>query len=325
MNELKIVASASYVPPTVVTNDKLAQIMDTSDEWIKTRTGIKERRVSLKVNTSGLCVQVAKKLLKKSKIKAEEVDLIIVATMSPDSNTPATAAIVQGEIEAKNAFAFDISAACSGFVYGLKVAANFLKDEQIKNILLIGGEVLSKLVDWTDRKTAVLFGDGAAGVLLTRNNTQQSYLLSSDIKTFGASYDKLTAGCDQALQSFPPAGSQRPTAFGMDGREVYNFATRQVPKSLVQACEQAKMTPDQIDLFLLHQANARIIQSVAKKMKLPLEKFPTNIAKYGNTSAASIPLLLAELSEQGKLWRGQIIAFSGFGGGLTLGTVIIKY
>lgn len=325
MDEFKIVASASYVPPTVITNDQLAQIMDTSDEWITTRTGIKERRVSLKANTSGLCVQVAKELLKKSKIKAEEVDLIIVATMSPDSNTPATAAIVQGEIEAKNAFAFDISAACSGFVYGLKVAANFLKDEQIKNVLLIGGEVLSKLVDWTDRKTAVLFGDGAAGVLLTSANTQQSYLLSSDIKTFGASHDKLTAGCDQVAPSFPPTGPQRPTAFGMDGREVYNFATRQVPKSLVRACEQAGLTPDQVDLFLLHQANARIIQSVAKKMKLPLEKFPTNIAKYGNTSAASIPLLLAELSEQGVLERGQIIAFSGFGGGLTLGTVIIKY
>lgn len=325
MDELKIVASASYVPPTVITNDQLAQIMDTSDEWIKTRTGIRERRVSLKANTSGLCVQVAKELLKKSKIKAEEVDLIIVATMSPDSNTPATAAIVQGEIEAENAFAFDISAACSGFVYGLKVAANFLKDKQIKNVLLIGGEVLSKLVDWTDRKTAVLFGDGAAGVLLTRDDTQQSYLLSSDIKTFGASHAKLTAGCDQVSPSFPPTGARRPTAFGMDGREVYNFATRQVPKSLVRACEQVGLTPDQVDLFLLHQANARIIQSVAKKMKLPLEKFPTNIAKYGNTSAASIPLLLAELSERGMLERGQIIAFSGFGGGLTLGTVIIKY
>lgn len=325
MDKLKIVASASYVPPTVITNDQLAQIMDTSDEWIKSRTGIKERRVSLKANTSDLCVQVAKELLKKGKIKAEEVDLIIVATMSPDSNTPATAAIVQGEIKAKNSFAFDISAACSGFVYGVKVAANFLKDEQIKNVLLIGGEVLSKLVDWTDRKTAVLFGDGAAGVLLTKDDTQQSYLLSSDIKTFGASHDKLTAGCDQVLHSFPPTEERRPTAFGMDGRAVYNFATRQVPKSLVRACEQAGLKPDQVDLFLLHQANARIIQSVAKKMKLPAEKFPTNIAKYGNTSAASIPLLLAELSEQGKLWRGQIIAFSGFGGGLTLGTVIIKY
>ena len=325
MEKLKVIATASALPAQRVTNGDLALIMETSDEWIKTRTGIKERRISIAENTAQLCTKVATKLLAKGKLTADQLDLIIVATMSPDSNTPATAAIVQGNIQATNAFAFDISAACSGFVYALKTATNFLKDEKIKNVMVIGGEVLSKLIDWNDRTTAVLFGDGAAGVLLTANDSG-SGVLGSDIKTFGESCEKLTAGTDQALAEFPPQSSKTlRSAFKMDGREVYNFATRQVPESLKRACFDARIKPEQVDLFLLHQANARIIQSVAKKMDLPLAKFPTNIERYGNTSAASIPLLLYELVTQGLVVRGQIIAFSGFGGGLTLGTIILKY
>ncbi|WGN89098.1 beta-ketoacyl-ACP synthase III [Ligilactobacillus faecis] len=326
MEELKIIQTAGFIPEKEVKNADLAQIMSTSDEWIQTRTGIKKRHISLQANTSDLCIKVAQKLLEKSQISAQMLDLIIVATMSPDSTTPATAAIVQGALNAKNAYAFDISAACAGFVYGLKTAANFLKDPKIKYVLLIGGEVLSKLVAWDDRSTAVLFGDGAAGALLAIDQQTESGILGSDLKTFGQFNTSLTAAKTQPLSEFPPkTNEKRYTPFMMDGRAVYNFATEQVPRSLRDACQDAGLSLAEIDLFLLHQANERIIKSIAKRLDLPLAKFPLGLAELGNTSAASIPLLLDDLIQSKKVTRGQTLALCGFGGGLTIGTLIIKF
>ncbi|GBG94580.1 3-oxoacyl-ACP synthase 3 [Ligilactobacillus salitolerans] len=325
MEKMRIVETASYVPDKVVTNDDLSKIMDTSDEWITARTGIKERRISLGENTSDLCTKAALKLLKQSGWSAESLDMIIVATMSPDSYTPATAAIVQGNIGASHAFCFDISAACSGFVYGMQTAAQFLKQDWPLKILLLGGEVLSKVIDWSDRGTAVLFGDGAAGVLLDNQYSADSGLLASVLETYGDQHTKLTAGQTKPLLEFPPQRATQISPFEMDGQAVYKFATHAVPKTILAALKQAELSLEDVDHFVLHQANARIIKAIAKRLHQPLEKFPINIQKYGNTSAASEPLLLDELVASQQIKRGDIIVLSGFGGGLTVGTQIIKY
>lgn len=324
MENIRISKIASYVPSKVITNDDLGEIMDTSDEWISSRTGIKKRHISVSENTSELCIKVAEKLLQESDWECASIDLIIVATMSPDSYTPATAALVQGKIGATNAVAFDISAACSGFVYGLTVAQSFLMQNEIKKVMLIGGEVLSKVIDWSERSSAVLFGDGAAGVLLEKS-TKQSAFLAHDLKTYGELGDKLKAGETKPIESFPRTKEHVISGFSMSGRDVYTFATHKVPESIVAASKKAGLELEQIDWFVMHQANSRIVEQIAKKLKQPISKFPMNIEEYGNTSAASVPLLLDELVKSEKIKRGQVIALSGFGGGLTVGTQIIKY
>lgn len=325
MAAIKIVASSHYLPKRQVSNDELSLLMDTSDEWIKSRTGIRQRRISEKENTSDLCTKVAKQLLTKSGWDAATLDLIIVATMSPDCYTPATAAIVQGKIDANQAIAFDLSAACSGFVYALVVAENFIASSTCKRVMVIGGEVLSKVIDWTDRTSAVLFGDGAAGVLLEKNQTGESSFLANDLRTFGKLADRLQAGKTIPLGKFPTNSPHHYGAFKMSGRDVYTFATHQVPESIKAAAQKSKLALNQIDWFIMHQANVRIIEQIAKRLAQPLDKFPVNIAAYGNTSAASVPILLDELLDKKLIKRGQIIALSGFGGGLTVGTQLLKY
>lgn len=321
MTNWKILETAKAAPIKVVTNTDLSHLMDTSDEWIKTRTGILRRHISNGENTSDLASTVAKQLLAKSGIKAEKVDLIIVATMSPDSYTPSTAAIVQGKIGASNAIAFDISAACTGFVYALSVAESMLGD-RFRNAIVIGSEVLSKIIDWQDRASAVLFGDGAGGVLITK--TDQPTVLGQALATFGTQSQQITAGKTSVIKAFPRPVTQV-SPFVMNGRAVYKFATHQVPISIRQAASQAGIGLEQIDCFILHQANARIIRQVARRLHQPITKFPININEYGNTSAASEPILLAECVAKGVIHRGDLIALSGFGGGLTTGTIIIKY
>ena len=324
LEKVKIIQTAHYVPEMVVTNDDLSSMMATSDEWISKRTGIKRRHISLSANTSDLCTKVAQELLYISGWQASELDLIIVATMSPDAYTPATAAIVQGNINAANAFAFDLGAACSGFAYAFDVASQFITSGRAQKVMVLGGEVLSKLVDWEDRKTAVLFGDGAGGVLLAPS-TDQAAVLASDLRTFGQEAAKLSAGVNPPLAAWGGVNPRTISAFAMDGHAVYNFATREVPASLRRACHQAGITVDKVDHFILHQANERIIKVIAKRLQLPRERFAVNISEYGNTSAASEPILLDELVKQKQIKRGQIIALSGFGGGLTVGTQIIRY
>ncbi|MBB1062512.1 beta-ketoacyl-ACP synthase III [Limosilactobacillus fastidiosus] len=322
MDNWKIVSTASYVPPLVKTNDQLSELMDTSDEWIKTRTGISNRHISLKENTSDLAVKVGQRLLKQTNWEPESVDLVIVATMSPDSYTPSTAAIVQGKLGMTKALAFDISAACSGFIYALSVANGLLASTNKLRAIVIGSEVLSKIIDWHDRTTAVLFGDGAGGVAIEKSS--ERHLMGMELATFGNLGNKLVAGQTTVGSSFPKSVTSI-TPFRMNGREVYRFATHEVPRSIQEALDSAQVTAEQVDLFLLHQANARIIAQVAKRLNQPLTKFPINIDRYGNTSAASEPILLDECVRSGQIHRGSLVVLAGFGGGLTTGAMVIKY
>lgn len=324
MQDIKIVGTASYHPSSVVTNQQLSLLMDTSDEWIKTRTGIKQRYISHGENTSDLAVEVGRRLLKATGISVSDIDLIIVATMSPDAYTPSTAAIVQGKLGATQAAAFDVSAACTGFIYALTTAEMMLKSSSYKNAMVIGAEVLSKLIDWHDRSTAVLFGDGAGGVLLKKVETTEPLILAHCLNTYGNLANKIIAGGTNVDPTFPRKVTTL-TPFEMQGRDVYRFATHEVPRSIITATSKAKISLSDIDHFLLHQANERIIKQIAKKLQLPLTKFPLNIMKYGNTAAASEPILLAECIANGLVKQGDLIALSGFGGGLSTGTIILKY
>lgn len=322
MNDVEITAVSKAAPERVVTNDDLSKIMDTSDEWIKKRTGIVRRHISNGENTSDLASIVAQNLLEQVSWKAEELDLIIVATMSPDSLTPAVSCLVQAAIGADNATSFDISAACSGFSYALEIARNMILAGNFDKAIVIGAEVLSKLLDFNDRSTAVLFGDGAGGVILEKSETK--HFLAADLNTFGKLANKIIAGKSEIHADFLK-NERTISAFQMEGRDVYRFATHQVPKSIITACTKAKLELDQIDHFILHQANSRIIKQVARKLDQNEAKFPLNIAEYGNTAAASEAILLAECVEKGIVKKGDILALSGFGGGLTVATVIFKY
>lgn len=317
---LKIIDSAKYSPERIITNDELAQTLDTSDEWISKRTGIKQRHRIDEETNAVMATRVAEDLLAKTDTAPEEVDLIVVATMSPDYQTPSVAAQVQGALKASRAMAFDISAACSGFVYGMSVVNQMLQSPNYHKALLIGSEALSRLLDWQDRSTAVLFGDSAAGVLVENDPASSASLIAERLTTYGDLGEYLTAGNVAALTD-----STQSYFFQMNGRKVYEFATNRVPESIRAVLQAAEIDARDVKYFLLHQANARIIKSVAKRLELPIEKFPINIADYGNTAAASEPLLLAELMQEHKIQRGDIIVFSGFGGGLTIGTNVIKF
>lgn len=316
----KIVATASYLPEKIVTNDDLAQILDTSDEWITSRTGIRERRISENENTSDLCSKVAEELLAKSGTKATELDFILVATMSPDYQTPATACLVQGKIGAVHAFAFDLSAACSGFVYALSMAEKLIRTGSKKG-LVIGGEVLSKVVDWQDRSTAVLFGDGAGGVLLT-NEGEYPLIEKEHLAADGTRGSSLTSGYRMLQSPYALESIEQKSTLTMDGREIFDFVLRDVTKSLQALLGEEASS---IDYFLLHQANARILEKVARKLKLPQGRFLQNMARYGNTSGATVPILLDEGIQKGTLSLGsqQKVVLSGFGGGLTWGHLVL--
>lgn len=324
---VSILQTASSIPKKVVTNDDLAKMMDTSDEWISKRTGIKQRHVVTEQSTSDLCVDVSQKLLRQANLPAKRIDLIIVATMSPDYLTPSVSAMVQGKIGADNAAAFDINSACSGFAYGLKIAKQMLTADKSKYALLIGGETLSKLVNWQDRSTAVLFGDGAAGVLLTNAYSNSAGILADDLQTKGRLGHYLTAGY---LANKSPFYQAAPTDsankyFLMNGRQVYKFATENVPGSIRTALRKADLQTSDVDYFVLHQANSRIVERIARDLGVSAAKFPINIQEYGNTAAASEPILLDELVKKKIIRRGNIIVLSGFGGGLTIGTVVLKF
>ncbi|EHJ55700.1 3-oxoacyl-[acyl-carrier-protein] synthase 3 [Streptococcus urinalis FB127-CNA-2] len=322
MSYSKISQVAHYLPEQVVTNDDLSQIMETSDDWIKSRTGIEERRISKTEKTSDLATEVAKKLLLQSGYDAQDIDFIIVATISPDSMMPSTAAIVQANIGAKNAFVFDLTAACSGFVFALSTADKFIQSSQYSRGIVIGAETLSKTLDWSDRTTAVLFGDGAGGVLL--ETSEEPYILAESLNSDG-SKGGLSSGITALKSPFSVESVDQPY-LQMDGRSIFDFAIRDVSKSISNIIETAPIEANQIDYLLLHQANNRILDKMAKKIGIPREKFPANMMSYGNTSAASIPILLSECVADGRISfdGSQTILLSGFGGGLTWGSLIVK-
>lgn len=318
----KISQVAHYVPEQVVTNHDLAQIMDTNDEWISSRTGIRQRHISRTESTSDLATEVAKKLMEKAGITGEELDFIILATITPDSLMPSTAARVQANIGAKKAFAFDLTAACSGFVFALSTAEKFISSGVYRKGLVIGSETMSKALDWSDRSTAVLFGDGAGGILLEAS--EEPHFLAESLNSDGSRSDCLIFG--QTGLTSPFSNQEKPDTFlRMDGRAVFDFAIRDVAKSIKNTIEESPLSAEELDYLLLHQANIRILDKMARKIGVDRDKLPANMTKYGNTSAASIPILLSECVEEGliRLDGSQNILLSGFGGGLTWGTLIL--
>ncbi len=319
----KIICFESYVPEKIITNDELSNIVDTSHEWIYTRTGISKRRISTVENTSDLAINVGKALIKSSNIEPEDIDIIIVATITPDHLTPSTACIVQGAIGAKNALAFDINVACSGFVYALSVADKFLKSGLYKTALVIGAETLSKIVDWSDRGTCVLFGDGSGGALLVASEDENS-IIAEDLKADGTCWQAITGGSIGINNTFIKDKKENPFYLQMNGRDVFKFATKTVPKSVQQVLDKSNLSLDDIKYIVPHQANLRIVEVVAKKLEVDLDKFYLNLQDYGNTSAASIPIALAEMSKKGILKKDDKIIITGFGGGLTWASMLIK-
>lgn len=317
----KIIGTGSYVPECSITNDDLAKIMDTSDEWISSRTGIRERRISSGEGTSGMAAKAAKAALGKAGIAPEDLDIIILATSSSDFCFPNGACEVQAEIGALNAAAFDISAACSGFIFALNTMHAFFQAGIYRTGLVIGADALSKLVDWDDRKTCVLFGDGAGAAVVQADNQKAFHMIMGSDGSRG----NVLACPSRSMGNFLTNSKPELGYMSMDGQEVFKFAVRTVPNCINQVLEQGNLKADDIKYFILHQANYRIFEAIAKRMKLPIEKFPMNIQKYGNTSAASIPLMLDELNREGKLLPGDKLVFSGFGGGLTWGAVLLEW
>lgn len=321
MFNTKISILDSCVPELTVTNSDLSKFLDTSDEWISSRTGIKERRISTGKNTSHLCAETGEKILEKAGLSPKDIDLIIVATVSPDYMIPSTACLVQSILKAENAVAFDISAACSGFVYALSIADKFIKSGMYKNALIFGGETLSKIVDWTDRATCVLFGDGAGGALLERS--EKSSIIAEDLHSDGSLGDALVYGQNLVKNPFSKE-AENEYYLTMKGKEIFSFATKVVPKSIMSLIEKAKISIDEIKYIVPHQANSRIVEVFAKKIHVGLDKFYLDIDKYGNTSAGSIPIALAEMSRKNLISEGDKIIITGFGGGLTWGSILLE-
>lgn len=320
----KITQVAHYVPENIVSNDDLAKIMDTSDEWIYSRTGIKQRHITVDENTSDLAAKVGEQLLLQADLSADQIDFIIVATISPDGSMPSTAALVQSKIGAHRAFAYDLTAACSGFVFALSTAEKLIAGGYTRG-MVIGAEVLSKSLDWSDRSTAVLFGDGAGGVLLENTGTKP-LIIAEHLRTDGSRGNSLTSNHLELRPGLLARPKPVAEFIKMDGRAIFDFAVRDVPKNIQETLEKANLKPEDIDYFLLHQANSRILDKMAKKLGAERSKFLQNMQDYGNTSAASIPILLSEAVKNGKLSldKNSKIVQTGFGGGLTWGTLIVN-
>ena len=309
-------------------------MVETSDEWIRERTGIAERHVSVGETVVTLASEAARKALEQAGKRAEEIDLILVATCSPEQYLPCCACQVQADIGAVNALAFDVNAACSGFLFALNTADAYLRTGLAENALIIGSEVLSKLVDWTDRSSCILFGDGAGAVVVEQCEVS-SGILGRALHSDGAGGGVLQCGARELTTPYARTSATktdqnqpmdgREHFIQMDGQEVYRFATRRVPQCIEEALSDAGLAVPDIDLFVLHQANARIIDAVAKRLHADREKFPTNLERVGNLSSASIPVLLDELNRKGKLHRGDRIVLAGFGAGLTIGACVMTW
>lgn len=320
----KIIGTGSCFPERIVSNDELAGVVETNDEWISTRTGIKNRRISTGEDTSDLASEAALRAMENAGIVPDKIELIIVATSSPDSMFPNTASLVQKNIAAHNAACFDISAACTGFLFALDTAHAFIKSGIYKNALIIGAEVMSKTIDWSDRSTCVLFGDGAGAAIVEAGSVGvEDTVMHSD----GSGGNVLTAG-SRSPQNFlikEDDNTEKYSWLKMDGQEVFMFAVRKVPECISEILERNSMTVNDVDYFILHQANKRIIQSVAKRLGVDMDKFPINLESYGNTSAATIPVLLDEMNRAGQLKTGDRIILSGFGGGLSWGATLLTW
>lgn len=315
-----------YVPEQVLTNFDLEQMVDTSDAWIRERTGIRERRIAAREEaTSDLGLRAAREALQEAGVAPEEVDLIIVATATPDMLFPATACIIQNGLGAARAAAFDLAAGCSGFLYGLAVAAQFIANGTYRNVLVVGAEAMSRIVNWEDRTTCVLFGDGAGAALLQPVAPPRG-ILSVYLRADGSGGEllKLPAG-GARLPASPETVRAGLHYVHMNGREVFKFAVRSMEEAALEALKRAGITPGELGCFIPHQANIRIIDAVAKRLNLPPEKVFVNVERYGNTSAASIPIALYEAVKSGKVKPGEAVLLVAFGAGLTWGGIVLRY
>lgn len=304
-----ILGIGRYIPEKVLTNHDLEQIVDTSDEWIRTRTGIQQRRIANDdIDTSHMAYEAAIKALKNAQVAPEEIDLILVATVTPDRSFPSVACMIQERLGAVNAAAMDLSAACAGFIYGMVTAKHFIESGTYNRILLVGAEKLSKIINWQDRNTAVLFGDGAGAVVIGPVSNGRG-ILSFEL------------GADGTGGKF----LYRDQFVVMNGREVFKFAVRQMGQSCVNVLEKAGLSKKDVDLLIPHQANIRIMESARERLELPEEKMSKTIHKYGNTSSASIPISIVEELEEGKIKDDDLLIMVGFGGGLTWGAIALKW
>jgi 3-oxoacyl-[acyl-carrier-protein] synthase-3 len=315
----KIISTGSYLPKKFLTNYDLEKTVDTTDSWIFERTGIKKRHLAAENElTSDIAFEAAKRALENSGLKAEEIDMIILATTTPDLTFPATATKVQAKLNANSAFAFDIQAVCSGFIFAMATADNFIKSGQVKNALVIGADVLSRIVDWKDRNTCVLFGDGAGAVVLQATTEESSGIISSDLHSDGSLNDILKT-------SGGPSSNQKSGFIEMAGKEVFKHAVDKMSKSVIAALKKANLKVSDIDLLVPHQANARILSAVANRLELSEEKIILTVENHANTSAASIPLALDYAVKNNRVKKGDLVVLEALGGGLTWGSVVLKW
>jgi len=323
MNEVQIIGTGSYAPLNIMTNHQLSEIVDTSDEWIVSMTGIKQRHISQGENTSDLATKAALLALKNANVGAEDIDLIILASTSPDQFVPATACIVQGNIGAINAMAFDISAACTGFIFALNIAMQFLRTGERKRALIIGADVLSKIVDWTDRNTCILFGDGAGAAVIEAGSFRG--IISINSASEGSKGRFLTCPTVDVKNTYTKGTENFKATISMDGKEIFKFAVKTIASSISKILNENNYTLNDIKYVVCHQANFRIIEFVVRKLKADKDKFFVNLDKYGNTSAASIAIAMDEMNKENLLKVGDKIILVGFGGGLTYGASLIEW
>ena len=325
---VKLLATGSAVPDLCISNKLISTIVDTSDEWIYSRTGIKERRIiSGKSSLIDIAALASLKALSKINMNPKDLDLIILATSTPN-DLFGSASQLQAKIGADKSVAFDITAACSGFIVAMVTATQFIQNGNYSNVLVVGADVLSEWTDWSDRRTCILFGDGAGAVILQSSSLTDNSILSFKLNTDGYKYNQLNIHydldrSDNKLKYSNFSGRFKPIT--MNGKEVYKFAVSKVPESIQYCLDLLNLSVDSIDWLLLHQANARILNAVASRLLISLDKVISNLAKYGNTSAASIPLALDEAIEDSRICYGDLVVMSGFGAGLTWGTIIFKW
>ncbi|MBI5182999.1 MAG: ketoacyl-ACP synthase III [Nitrospinae bacterium] len=323
----KIIGTGSYVPEKVITNYDLEKMVDTTDEWIRTRTGMVERRIaSNNEAASDLAIMAAKRALKDADVKAKDIEMILLATATPDMLFPSTACIVQTALGIKGAAAFDISAACTGFIYALSITEEYIKSGKYKTILLITTELLTRYIDWTDRSTCILFGDGASAMVIQGTNSRDGGVISTHIHADGsyADFISVQGGGSRCVVSHESV-DKKLHFMKMKGNETFKMAVKMMTATAREALSYNGFSVDDINLFIPHQANIRIINAVSKKLGIAPEKIYINIEKYGNTSAVSIPLALDEVVKGGRLSKGDLILMVAFGGGLTWGSALVRW
>jgi len=324
---VKISGSGVFLPANIVTNDDLAKRVDTSDEWIRTRTGILERRLSAtEETTSYMAAEAGKKAVEDAGIRMQDIDLIMVATITPDMPFPSTACLVQAKLGLTGIPCFDLEAACSGFVYGVHIARGMIQSGSAKHILVIGAERLSSILDWQDRATCVLFGDGAGAVVLSADADNTTGVLDTYIGSDGSKPDLLhMPGGGSSCPATPKSIDQRLHFLKMNGREIFKLAVRAMEQSASKLLEKHELAPDDVSLIIPHQANLRIIDALARLTKIPTEKFFVNLDRFGNTSAASIPIAFHEARQKGCIKEGNYLLWVAFGAGLTWGSTLLKW